>query len=348
MIKHSIIIPTCNRFESLKCAVRSLIQSIAGQPDVEIIVVDNNSTPAASEATSQFCGDCGAIVRYLYETAVGQSAARHRGAREARGEILSYLDDDVEVSRTWLSTVKERFREEDVSVLGGPSIPQFIESPPEWLRHFIIPTPYGGSRCHWLSLLDIGRDIPRINPQFIWGLNFTIRKQVLLSCGGFSPDLVPDTLQRWQGDGESGLGYRLEQSGLRADYAHDALVSHWCGPERLTMEYFERKAFYFGVCASFSAMRRGGGATLTRAPVQPHSIQKPLRKRIRRSLIRLGRSLTAAGRASIEVTQRTRQGYKRGWRFHQEQVATDPILMEWVLRSDFFDVTIPSHAENLT
>ena len=32
----------------------------------------------------------------------GLLAGRHRGAREARGEILIYLDDDVRVSEGWL------------------------------------------------------------------------------------------------------------------------------------------------------------------------------------------------------------------------------------------------------
>lgn len=64
----------------------------------------------------------------------------------------------------------------------------------------------------WLSLLDIGQDVPNIDPNYIWGLNFSIRKQTMYDCGGFHPDLVPAYLQCWQGDGETGLTKKIKKN----------------------------------------------------------------------------------------------------------------------------------------
>lgn len=109
----------------------------------------------------------------------------------------------------------------------------------------------------WLSLLDIGKDVQNIHPNYIFGLNFSIRKSTMLEMRGFHPDNVPSVFQMWQGDGETGLTMKILRAGRRADYIQKAKLFHQCFPERLTIEYFLKRAYYQGVCNSFTTLREG-------------------------------------------------------------------------------------------
>ena len=194
--------------------------------------------------------------------------------------------------------------------------------------------------CSWLSLLDVGRDVRNIDPHYIWGLNFCIRKSVLFSCGGFHPDLVPKRYQRWQGDGESGLAGKLRCAGFRADYLKDARVVHHCGPERLSSAYFERRAYYQGVCDSFAEIRSRHGLP------SPECLRSQRGRywRLRARLAEITRGFRVEnsrwkGEARL-IKHATDDAEKRGWLFHQTEVAADAALLEWVLRSNFLGTDI--------
>ena len=50
----------------------------------------------------------------------------------------------------------------------------------------------------------------------------------------------------------------------------------------------------------------------------------------------------AAPWASVasEVRVRTARAYNEGWQFHQREAATDPFLLEWIRRPDYWDADI--------
>jgi glycosyltransferase involved in cell wall biosynthesis len=333
-MKSSVIIPTAGRPAALESALRALLALAPSRHDAEILVVDNNGDDALCEALRNHCAQFDGAVRYVREPSPGLTAARHRGVREAHGEVLSFVDDDVEVGAGWLAAIQAGFRDLEVGLIGGPSVPRFTGSVPAWFWGFLARTPYGGWMCPWLSLIDVGRDVRGVSPLHLWGLNFSIRRSVLERCGGFHPDLVPAHLQRWQGDGETGLARNVQAAGIRCDYLHDALVFHQCGPERLNPEYFGKRAYYQGVAESFTEVRSG------RDP-------RPGSKPADRSLVR--RALGAArgmwkpeGHGAIDAA--TRAARVAGWRFHQAEVAADPKLLRWARRADFMDADIRREA----
>src|ERR1700751_1939372 len=70
--------------------------------DWEILVVDNNSKDQTFEVVTDFCRRYPGRFRYLFEAQQGLSHARNAGIREARGDVLVFVDDDVTVTPTWL------------------------------------------------------------------------------------------------------------------------------------------------------------------------------------------------------------------------------------------------------
>ena len=88
----SVVIPTHNRAELLKRAVRSVL----GQTyrNLEIIVVDDASSDNTQVAVESF-GDN--RIRYIrHQTNRGGAAARNTGIQVARGDFIAFLDDDDE------------------------------------------------------------------------------------------------------------------------------------------------------------------------------------------------------------------------------------------------------------
>jgi glycosyltransferase involved in cell wall biosynthesis len=333
-MRSSIIVPTAGRPAAVESALRALLALSPARHDAEILVVDNNSDEALAAALRGRCMQLGGAVRYVREPSPGLTAARHRGIREAQGEVLSFIDDDVEVGAGWLQAVQSGFGDPAVGVVGGPSVPRFTGSVPAWFWGFLDRTPYGGWSCPWLSLIDLGRDVRGISPLYVWGLNFSIRRSIALDCGGFNPDLVPARLQRWQGDGETGLARALEAAGIRADYLHHALVFHQCGPERLNAEYFGKRAYYQGVAESFTEIRSGR---------DPRPGSKPADRSLVRRALGAAKSMWKPD-GHVAIVAVARAARVAGWRFHQAEVAADPKLLRWVRRADFMDADIRREA----
>jgi hypothetical protein len=84
----SVVIPTYNRLPLLLSA----LASVRAQRfrDFEIVVVDDGSTDGTAEALRT----AGMTLSLLRQDNRGPGAARNRGAREARGDYLAFLDSD--------------------------------------------------------------------------------------------------------------------------------------------------------------------------------------------------------------------------------------------------------------
>ena len=93
----STIIPTYDRFEDVKLAVRSALdQTHRAQ---EVIVVDDGSTDGTSARLREEHGDAITILR---TNRLGVSGARNHGMAAARGDYIAFLDSDDDWARTKL------------------------------------------------------------------------------------------------------------------------------------------------------------------------------------------------------------------------------------------------------
>lgn len=327
----SVIIPTLDRAEALGRTLQSvtLIERIAS---FEIVVVDNGSVDSTEAAFDQARAAAPDLNwKYVREAMPGLLSARHRGAIEAQGDICAFLDDDVRVGREWMVSLEEAFRDSSVVLAGGPSTPLFESNPPDWLSMFYNESQQGRS-CGWLSLFDGGDKVKEIDPRLVFGLNFSIRKDVLLELGGFHPDCISKPLQRFQGDGETGLSLKIAQAGLKALYHPQISVHHEIASSRLTWEYFEQRAFYQGVCDSYTRIRAEGGVA---------KIASRWRSSVRRIKSVLRDAISSDSNKN-EILNRTSLAHRTGCAFHQNEVRNDAKLLDWVLRKDYWDYRLPA------
>lgn len=87
----SVIIPLYNKAPLVLRALRSIAAQTLD--DFEVIVVDDGSTDDGPETVELFSDS---RVRLVRQENAGPGAARNRGLREARGEMVAFLDADDE------------------------------------------------------------------------------------------------------------------------------------------------------------------------------------------------------------------------------------------------------------
>ena len=248
-LRASVIVPTLNRASALRRSLASFVLQAFPADQYEIIVVDNGSTDK-TEDTVRSCAEKYPFhrIRHIFEPEPGLLSGRHRGAFEANGELFVFVDDDIEATDHWLAAIVAAFdNDENAQFVCGPSLPKYEVEPPAWIEMFWQSAQCGGRMCWYLSLIDCGTKMFKINPNLIFGLNFSIRRQAFYDLGGFHPDAVPDDLLRFRGDGESGLTMVAEIRRQVAIYRPDAIVHHFVSAKRITPEYFERRAYLQGI-----------------------------------------------------------------------------------------------------
>src|SRR4030065_2324353 len=92
MSQVSVIIPTYNRANFLKKAIKSVLHQTF--KDFELIVVDDGSSDNTKEIVSRFIKD-GAKIKYIYQkNSGGTSNPRNVGIAHASGYYLAFLDSD--------------------------------------------------------------------------------------------------------------------------------------------------------------------------------------------------------------------------------------------------------------
>lgn len=247
----TVAIQTYNRASILAETLESLRHLRCPEAiDYEILVVDNNSNDDTPQVIQEYSWILAPRLRSVFEPRQGLSHARNRALHEAKGQIVSFLDDDVLVDPDWLSAVAAAFEEHSATVVGGRSYLIFRSQRPGWL-----PPHYE----FFLSRLDYGDQVIVNTDNDLYGLNFSVRKDVAVQVGGFNLSLGrcgPVSLHSGE---ESDLLRRIRARGGVVVYEPRALVGHIVLQERLTMKWFLRRAFTAGIDTEI--MQRSDGQT---------------------------------------------------------------------------------------
>jgi len=338
-MKASVIIPAYNRPESLQRTLESLLNLSSSTTDFEIIVINNGDNPKIIEVANNFAKN-GLInnIRYFFEENPGAMAARHRGVKESANDILVFIDEDIIVDKHWLSSILNAFSlNPNVAFVGGVCKPIYESPPPKWIEYFWDKTCDGGVILDALSLFDYGENVKKIKPTSIWGCNYSVRKKVFKALGGFYPDNMPQILQVLQGPGESGLSWKAEQRGYEAIYEPKALVYHEIPTSRMTVEYFDSKYFYRGICISFSEIRNNHKGSLKKERIKFGSYFS----RTFRNKVSFRFQTNDANSEREMLMARFKIMERAGYVFHQMMAEKHKSVLEWILREDYLYCSTP-------
>jgi glycosyltransferase involved in cell wall biosynthesis len=103
-LKFSVVIATYNDWLPLNKCLRSLAAQ-AGAPGFEVIVVDDGSREVAPDFIREWSRDFPLVV--LRQVHKGIAAARNRGVRSSRGEVVVFVDADCKLQINCLAALVE-------------------------------------------------------------------------------------------------------------------------------------------------------------------------------------------------------------------------------------------------
>ena len=110
----SIIVPTYNAEKNIATLIESLLQLDYPKELLEIIIVDNNSTDRTKEVVNRYS------VKLLEENTIQSSyAARNRGIRNAKNEIIAFTDSDCVATPQWVKEGVMTLASESADLVGG-------------------------------------------------------------------------------------------------------------------------------------------------------------------------------------------------------------------------------------
>jgi GT2 family glycosyltransferase len=179
----SIVVPTRARLDYLRVALASIAPQ-AAQAGAELIVVDD---AGSSEEARVLAARFGA--RYEpHPGPLGLNVARNTGVECSTGELVVFVDDDVEVCEGWLDALLGAAREHpEREVFTGPIVARLEGSPPHSCGREGAP----------ITALDLGpTDTPT---RYAWGANMAIRRSALERVGPFDVSLEHGgDEQEWQ------------------------------------------------------------------------------------------------------------------------------------------------------
>ena len=118
-MNYSIIVPTCNRQTDLA----RLIDSILKQTllPAEVVIIDQSDSDDTKKYVDSLANQAlsNIIFIYIYQDEKSSAAARNKGIDIARGEIVSFLDDDVVLFENYYEKILYCFTNDEK--LGGVS-----------------------------------------------------------------------------------------------------------------------------------------------------------------------------------------------------------------------------------
>jgi hypothetical protein len=207
----SIVVPTKARPDYLRVTLASIAaQSV--RAEAELIVVDDAGPSAQGRLIAERFG-----ARYEpHSRPLGLNVARNTGVERSRGELVVFVDDDVEVCEGWLEALLTAAREHhSIEVFTGPILPRLEGSPPRSCGREGAP----------ITALELG--VEDVRTRFAWGANMAIRRSALERIGPFDVSLEHGgDEQEWQERlraESSGTGHDRNGSGGGEAYNGDAL-----------------------------------------------------------------------------------------------------------------------------
>jgi GT2 family glycosyltransferase len=231
-MKVSIVIPTHNRLEKLRETVEKLRLQDFSTEDYEIVVVDDGSNPPVTFEKEFTVAPNVTIIRMEGEE---RSVARNTGAREAHGELLIFIDDDISTQKDFVEKHWQTHQEfSDALVVGEILLPAESQN-----------TPFGRFRQR-LEKDGIPRQRGLVaEKNFCAAGNASIKRELFLQLNGFDKTISSsedqDFALRHTAQGGQ-IVYLPEASVIHQDKALD--IRGYCQRNewgsRLMLPFYER------------------------------------------------------------------------------------------------------------
>lgn len=198
-----IIIPTFGRVHRVKRLVDGLKNQLA-ENDTVYIAWQGTAKPDIQESRQ---------VRLVYSSPANLPRARNKGIYSGTGDIVLFLDDDVETLGEGLLPAHRRsYFEEDIGAVAG-----YIEDP-LFDAHATVPSHFSEETGELVQNFSCAQSQFTVS---VMGANMSFRRRALWAVNGFDENFKKNAL--WE---EVDCAFRLKTARWKIWYCADARVRH--------------------------------------------------------------------------------------------------------------------------
>jgi len=284
----------------LKSLQASLAAAVRRNASLEIMVIDNASSDYRTRQTALSFPGTG----YVLEPKPGLNFARNRAVREARGDWVAFMDDDVSADVGWLDGFLDAaVAYPDAGCITGLVLPLELETDAQILFETGGGFRKGFQRVVYRPFSEGKPFYPCFPGLFGTGANMAVRREVARELGGFDDAL--DTGAPLPGGGDLDMFYRTIRAGHALVYEPAALVFH---RHRRNMNELRRQYWSWGLgFMSFAAK------SYRADPAARHSFRRVVKGEFKRALFQLGKSLLRRNGLSPTFPLAQLWGSMAGW-----------------------------------
>jgi len=239
----SVVVCTKDRPDDLRKCLASLKK--LSPPPHEILLVDNND---ATSDQVRLMATRFPLIRYIREQKPGLSVARNTAIRHARGQMILFTDDDVQVDPHWVGQIQRNFDDPALWAVTGLVLPSEANTEAQ-----IIFEKNLGGFGRGLQPMDFTPSLFKKRNRWgfpAWemgaGANMAFRRDVFEKVGYFDKRLGAGAAGCSE---DSEMWYRILSNGGTCRYDPKAVVYH---RHRKTMAALKRqmKAYMRGHVAA--------------------------------------------------------------------------------------------------
>ena len=218
----TLIIPTRNEFKLLSRCIESILEKTS-YLNYEIIIINNNSDDPRAIKYLQDLNESPKIKVMDYPHPFNYSAINNMAANHARGELIGFLNNDMEViSNDWLSEMISHALRPEIGAVGA-----CLWYKDDTLQHGGVILGIGGVANHAHKGIAkgnsgyFGRAVLIQNFSAVTGACLILRKDCFMAVGGFNEEQLAVTFN------DVDLCLKLIKSGLRILWTPYAELYHY-------------------------------------------------------------------------------------------------------------------------
>jgi GT2 family glycosyltransferase len=208
----TVVIPTFNRKRSLCRTLQALERQ--DHQSFEVLVVSDGSTDGTNDLVRERAERTRFPLRLITQENAGPARARNRGIQEAHGDVIVFLDDDVDPGPRFLSIHASHHQNDSHVAVIGPMLP---DPELEWTEPAWVAWEHAALQKEYHRLIT--GFWPAASPNHFYTGNASVRRTHLLAAGGFDEEF------KRQEDVE--LAFRMVRlCGLRFQFDSEAAGTH--------------------------------------------------------------------------------------------------------------------------